>query len=182
MNKNYITLKKLRIPELKQLCKENKIRGFSKLRKQGIVELLFKNLYPKEQKVLKEELKETYPEIVLKKESLIEVKPIENLEIKIDLLKEKKVEEKVEEKVVEKVVEKDEEKVVEKVEEKVVKKTKEEFDLEYLSILKEKMEKINIKAEKKKLKKLKKLKENYLDLDDSDVIHTINNLIKKIYK
>ena len=53
MNKNYITLKKLRIPELKLLCKENKIRGFSKLRKQGIVELLFKNLYPKEQKVLK---------------------------------------------------------------------------------------------------------------------------------
>ena len=177
MNPNYISLKKLRIPELKTLCKENKIKGFSKLRKQGLVDLLFKNLYPEETKVLKEELKEPSPEpIVLKQEPLPEVKPLESLEVKV--LFEEPTEEKVEEPTEEPI----EKSTATTTPMKPPQKTKEQFDLEYLKLLKEKMEKINLKNEKKKLKKEKLKKENYLDLNDPDVINTINNLIKKIYR
>ena len=173
MNPVYISLKKMRIPELKELCKENKIKGFSKLRKTGLVDLLFTNLYPEQTKVLKEPSSEP---IILKQEPLPEVKPLESLEVKV--LFEEKVEEPTEEP-----IEKPTEKPMEKLTTPIKpQKTKVQFDLEYLSLLKKKMEKINIKAEKKKLKKEKKEKQNFLDLDDPDVIATINHLIKKIYK
>mgnify|MGYP003953736449 CR=1 FL=1 len=175
MNPNYISLKKLRIPELKLLCKENKIKGISKLRKLGLVDLLFKNLYPDETKIEKTELKEPSPEpIVLKQEPLPEVEPLESLEIKVLFEPEEKVEEPTEEPI--------EKPTATTTPMKPPQKTKEQFDLEYLKLLKEKMEKINLKNEKKKLKKEKLKKENYLDLNDPDVINTINNLIKKIYK
>ena len=169
MNPNYIIIKKLRIPELKALCKENHIKGFSKLRKIQLVDLLFKNLHPQEQKVLKEELKEPSPkpEIVLKKESLPEIiEPINSLEVKVDLFPQEKVEQ-IEEPTEVK---------------KPIKKTQEQFDDEYLALLKEKMEQIKIKNEKKKNKKEKIKRQNFLDLDDKDVIATINALIRKIYK
>ena len=178
MNPNYIELKKLRIPELKKLCREKKIKGFSKLRKIQLVELLFKTLHPKEQKVSKEELKEPSPEIVLKKEPLKEVEPLSSLEIKVDLFQEK-----VAKKPEEKVAKKPEEKVAKKPEEKIaqINKQEQKFNEEYQEILKEKMKQIKIKNEKKKEKKIKKEKKFFLDLNDEDVIATINSLIKKIY-
>ena len=178
MNPNYISLKKLRIPELKTLCKENKIKRFSKLKKQGLVDLLFKNLYPEETKVLKEELKEPSPEpIVLKQETLPEeIEPLESLEVKV--LFEEPTEELIEEPTEEPI----EKPTTTTTPMKPPQKTKEQFDLEYLKLLKEKMEKINLRNEKKKLKKEKLKKQNFLDLNDPDVINTINNLIKKIYK
>ena len=176
MNTNYISLKKMRIPELKQLCRDNKIKKFSKLKKQELVNLLFKNLYPEETKVLKEELKEPSPEpIVLKQETLPEeIEPLESLEVKV--LFEEPTEEPIEEPTEEPI----EKPTITPM--KPPQKTKEQFDLEYLTLLKEKMEKINLRNEKKKLKKEKLKKKNYLDLDDPDVINTINNLIKKIYR
>jgi len=176
MNPNYISLKKLRIPELKLLCKENKIKGISKLRKLGLVDLLFKNLYPDETKIEKTELKEPSPEpIVLKQETLPEeIEPLESLEVKV--LFEEPTEEPIEEPTEEPI----EKPTITPM--KPPQKTKEQFDLEYLTLLKEKMEKINLRNEKKKLKKEKLKKKNYLDLDDPDVINTINNLIKKIYR
>ena len=180
MNTNYISLKKMRIPELKQLCRDNKIKKFSKLKKQELVNLLFKNLYPEETKVLKEELKEPSPEpIVLKQETLPEeIEPLESLEVKV--LFEEPTEEPIEEPIEEPTEEPIEKPTITPM--KPPQKTKEQFDLEYLTLLKEKMEKINLRNEKKKLKKEKLKKENYLDLNDPDVINTINNLIKKIYK
>ena len=178
MNTNYISLKKMRIPELKQLCRDNKIKKFSKLKKQGLVNLLFKNLYPEETKVLKEELKEPSPEpIVLKQETLPEeIEPLESLEVKV--LFEEPTEELIEEPTEEPI----EKPTTTTTPMKPPQKTKEQFDLEYLKLLKEKMEKINLRNEKKKLKKEKLKKQNFLDLNDPDVINTINNLIKKIYK
>ena len=176
MNTNYISLKKMRIPELKQLCRDNKIKKFSKLKKQGLVNLLFKNLYPEETKVLKEELKEPSPEpIVLKQETLPEeIEPLESLKVKV--LFEEPTEEPIEEPTEEPI----EKPTITPM--KPPQKTKEQFDLEYLTLLKEKMEKINLRNEKKKLKKEKLKKQNFLDLNDPDVINTINNLIKKIYR
>ena len=175
MNPNYISLKKLRKPELKLLCKENKIRGFSKLKKQGLVDLLFSNLYPNETKVNKTELKEPSPEpIVLKKEPLPEIEPLESLEVKVLFESEEKVEEPTEQP-----IEEPTETTTTPIKPQ---KTQEQFDAEYLTLLKEKMEQIKIKNEKKKIKKEKKEKENFLDLLDPDVIATINNLIRKIYK
>jgi len=161
----------MRIPELKQLCRDNKIKKFSKLKKQELVNLLFKNLYPEETKVLKEELKEPSPEpIVLKQETLPEeVEPLESLEVKV--LFEEPTKEPIEKPT-----------TTTTTPMKPPQKTKEQFDLEYLTLLKEKMEKINLRNKKKKLKKEKLKKENYLDLSDPDIINTINALIKKIYK
>lgn len=181
MNPNYIFLKKMRIPELKSLCKEKKIRGFSKLRKQELVNLLFNNLYPGEQKVLGPlaRTKEPSPEIVLKKEPLPEVvEPLESLEVKVLF---EPTEQPIEEPI-EKPTTTPMKPIINIPQQKSCEKTQEQFDLEYLKLLKEKMEQIKIKNEKKKIKKEKKEKENYLNLSDPDVIATINVLIRKIYK
>lgn len=94
MNPAYIALKMLRKFELVKLCKENKIRRYSKLRKMELVDLVFKTLHPNENKVLKEELKK--PEIILKNEPILEIKPLEKVEIIVDIFEEKKEEKKEE--------------------------------------------------------------------------------------
>jgi len=49
-DEEYKKLKKLKVPELKQLCKSKKIRGFSKLKKQELIDLL-RGKNPKEEVV-----------------------------------------------------------------------------------------------------------------------------------
>ena len=94
MNPLYIELKMLRKFELVKLCKENKIRRYSKLRKMELVDVIFKKLHPDQNKVLKKELPK--PEIILKNEPILEIKPLEKVEIIVDIFEEKKEEEKKE--------------------------------------------------------------------------------------
>jgi len=162
MNKNYINLKKNRVKELKALCKKNKIRGYSKLKKKQLVELLFKNLFPNEEKVIiKKPVKEKTPEPVKEKtpepvkEKTPEPTPKEEehpLKIKVDILDDVKVEPIPE---------------------------KKDFEKEYEKALQKNIQKLKEKKEKKEKKK--KLKKIIIDLNDKDYITTINNLIRKLY-
>ena len=155
MNPAYIALKMLRKFELVKLCKENKIRRYSKLRKMELVDLVFKTLHPDQNKVLKKELPK--PEIILKNEPILEIKPLEKVEIIVDIFEEKKEEEEKKEK---------------------EKKFNEEYEKKVSAVL-----------EKKKDNEHSSSRGGFttedfakgLDLNDKDVIDTINNLIIKLY-
>ena len=157
MNPVYIKLKMLRKFELVKLCKENKIRRYSKLRKMELVDLIFKTLHPDQNKVLKKELPK--PEIILKNEPILEIKPLEKVEIIVDIFEEKKEENKEEE-------------------ERKRKKFNEEYEKKVSAVL-----------EKKKDNEHSSSRGGFttedfaqgLDLKDKDVIDTINNLIIKLY-
>jgi len=154
MNPAYIALKMLRKFELVKLCKENKIRRYSKLRKMELVDLVFKTLHPNENKVLKEELKK--PEIILKNEPILEIKPLEKVEIIVDIFEEKKEEEKKEKE----------------------KKFNEEYEKKVSAVLEKK------KDNEHSSSRGGFTTEDFakgLDLKDKDVIDTINNLIIKLY-
>jgi len=155
MNPVYIELKMLRKFELVKLCKENKIRRYSKLRKMELVDLVFKTLHPNENKVLKEELKK--PEIILKNEPILEIKPLEKVEIIVDIFEEKKEEEEKKEK---------------------EKKFNEEYEKKVSAVLEKK------KDNEHSSSRGGFTTEDFakgLDLKDKDVIDTINNLIIKLY-
>ena len=153
MNPVYIELKMLRKFELVKLCKENKIRRYSKLRKMELVDLVFKTLHPNENKVLKEELKK--PEIILKNEPILEIKPLEKVEIIVDIFEEKKEEE-----------------------ERKRKKFNEEYEKKVSAVLEKKKD--NEHSSSRGGFTTEDFAQG-LDLKDKDVIDTINNLIIKLY-
>ncbi len=170
MNRNYINLKKKRVKELKVLCKENKIKRFSKLKKKELVQILFEKLYPNEIKIEKKEpikelssvippepIKEKTPQPKPKEEIIIEEIIDHPLKIKLDVLEDiKPVEPKTTTPI----------------------KSNKDFDEEYNKILQKNIQKLKEKKEKKEKKKIKKV---IIDLNDNDYVITINNLIKKLY-
>jgi len=171
MNRNYIELKKKKVKDLKALCKEHKIKKYSKLKKKELVNILFEFLYPNEDKVIKIEktpppppndksdIEPTPPPTPQPKPKEIIIEEIIDhpLKIKLDVLEDIKT-----------------------VEPKTTKpiEFKKDFNEEYEKILQENIKKLKEKKEKKEKKKIKKI---LIDLDDNDYVITINNLIKKLY-
>lgn len=193
MNDKYKSLKKLRVKQLKELCKKHNLRGFSKCKnKNDLIEFLKKHKVYDNQSIIedKKEIieikKEKLEKTKLKNNIKIEKKIHENIEMPNDIPiiplppieKEKSIKE---EKPIEKVKIEDILDIVNPSNEPSREELEKEFQEKYEKEL-EKQKKILEEKIKKNLEKEKINKEkNEINLEDEDFIITINNLIEKIY-